>query len=271
MTSGKVALVTGANKGIGKETARQLAALGITVWLGARDDERGRAAEAELEAEGGDVRRVVLDVTDPATIAAAVERIVAERGQLDILVNNAGVSVAGAWNPPSATPVEAVRAVYEVNVFGAIAVTNAVLPLLCRSPAGRIVNVSSQLGSLELASGPPDPAYGEGALLLAYNSSKAALDMVTLLYARELRNTPIKVNAASPGFCATDLNDFRGHLSPAEGAKVLVRAATLPDDGPPPPSSPPTAPPPGDSPPAQDGVDEVSHGDPPDAGGPGGG
>jgi NAD(P)-dependent dehydrogenase (short-subunit alcohol dehydrogenase family) len=226
-----IALVTGANRGVGKETARQLAALGATVWLGVRDESRGRAAEAELRAEGGDVRQVALDVTDPASVEAAAKRIDAEHGRLDILVNNAGVAPAGSWNPPSATPVDVVRTTYEVNVFGVVAVTNALLPLLRRSAAGRIVNVSSELGSFGLAEGPPHPVYGRP-MLLAYNSSKAALDMVTLLYARELEDTPIKVNAVSPGYCATDLNDFQGPLAPAEGARVPVQAATLPDDGP---------------------------------------
>jgi NAD(P)-dependent dehydrogenase (short-subunit alcohol dehydrogenase family) len=230
--AGRVALVTGANKGVGKETARQLAALGCTVWLGARDGSRGREAEAELRGEGGDVRFVELDVTDPATVEAAAKRIDAEHGRLDILVNNAGIAPAGGWNRPSSTPVDAVRAAHEVNVLGVVTVTNALLPLLRRSPAGRIVNVSSELGSLTLMASPPEAAQGPRPELLAYNSSKAALDMATLLYAHELQDTPIKVNAVSPGYCATDLNDFSGPLSPAEGARVPVRAATLADDGP---------------------------------------
>jgi len=230
--TGRIALVTGANKGIGKETARQLAALGCTVWLGARDESRGRATEAELRADGGDVRFVELDVTDPATVEAAAKRIDAEHGRLDILVNNAGIAPEDGWGAPSVTPVDALRTAYEVNVFGVVAVTNVLLPLLRRSPAARIVNVSSELGSLTAIAGPPDPEQGPWPELLAYNSSKAALDMATLLYAHELQDTPIKVNAVSPGYCATDLNDFQGPRSPAEGAQVPVRAATLPDDGP---------------------------------------
>lgn len=232
MTDSKIALVTGANKGIGKETARQLASLGITVWLGARDEQRGRNAEAELRAEGGDVTYVPLDVTDAAMVAAAAKRIEADHDRLDILVNNAGIAVPESWNPPSATPTEALREVYEVNMFGVVTVTNAMLPLIRRSPAGRIVNVSSQLGSIHLASGHADPTYGETPILLAYNTSKTALNATTLLYSRELRDTPIKVMAVTPGYCATDLNNFRGDLSAAEGAQVPVRAATMPDDGP---------------------------------------
>ena len=226
-----IALVTGANKGIGKETARGLAALGMTVWLGARDEDRGRAAEAELREGGGDVRFVPLDVTDAAGIAAVAKAIDADHGRLDVLVNNAGIVGTGFDVVPSATPVDALRAAYETNFFGAVAVTNALLPLLRRSAAGRIVNLSSQLGSLTVIGDPASP-YADTPLLLAYDSSKTALNMATVLLARELQGTAIKVNAVSPGYCATDLNAFTGHLSAADGAKIPVLAATLPDDGP---------------------------------------
>ena len=226
-----IALVTGANKGIGKETARGLAALGMTVWLGARDEDRGRAAEAELREGGGDVRFVPLDVTDAAGIAAVAKAIDADHGRLDVLVNNAGIVGTGFDVVPSTTPVDALRAAYETNVFGAVAVTNALLPLLRRSAAGRIVNLSSQLGSLTVIEDPASP-YADTPLLLAYDSSKTALNMATVLLARELQGTAIKVNAVSPGYCATDLNAFTGHLSAADGAKIPVLAATLPDDGP---------------------------------------
>jgi len=224
-----IALVTGANKGIGREIARQLGGLGVTVWLGARDEVRGRAAEAELREGGADARFVQLDVTDPASVAAAAEVVDAEHGHLDVLVNNAGI--AGPFDvAPSAMTVGALRDLYEVNLFGAVAVTNAFLPLVRRAAAGRVVNVSSELGSLAVAADPP-PEYAE-VTLLAYNSSKTALNMATVLLARELQGTSVKVNAVCPGYCATDLNGFSGHLSPAEGARVAVRAATLPDDGP---------------------------------------
>ena len=226
-----IALVTGANKGIGKETARGLAALGMTVWLGARDEDRGRAAEAELREGGGDVRFVPLDVTDAAGIAAVAKAIDADHGRLDVLVNNAGIVGTGFDVVPSTTPVDALRAAYETNFFGAVAVTNALLPLLRRSAAGRIVNLSSQLGSLTVIGDPASP-YADTPLLLAYDSSKTALNMATVLLARELQGTAIKVNAVSPGYCATDLNAFTGHLSAADGAKIPVLAATLPDDGP---------------------------------------
>lgn len=232
MTQSKVALVTGANKGIGKEVARQLGELGVTVWLGCRDEGRGKAAEAELRAEGLDARLVQLDVTDPTTIHEAKCRIEEEHGRLDILVNNAGIVAADGRRPPSATPVEAMRQVFDINVFGVVAVTNAMLPLLRLSASGRIVNVSSPLGSLTIAAGPASPAASSQSQLLDYSSSKAALNMVTLLYARELLGTPIKVNAVNPGYCATALNNFQGVLSPATGASAVVSAATLPDDGP---------------------------------------
>ena len=226
-----IALVTGANKGIGKETARGLAALGMTVWLGARDEDRGRAAEAELREGGGDVRFVPLDVTDAAGIAAVAKAIDADHGRLDVLVNNAGIVGTGFDVVPSSTPVDALRAAYETNFFGAVAVTNALLPLLRRSAAGRIVNLSSQLGSLTVIEDPASP-YADTPLLLAYDSSKTALNMATVLLARELQGTAIKVNAVSPGYCATDLNAFTGPISAADGAKIPVLAATLPDDGP---------------------------------------
>jgi NAD(P)-dependent dehydrogenase (short-subunit alcohol dehydrogenase family) len=232
MPQSKVALISGANKGLGREAARQLGAQGVTVWLGTRDEGRGRAAEAELRDEGADVRHVTLDVTQEETISAAAKRIDAEHGRLDILLNNAGIVGPAGRALPSAMPVDSLREVYETNVLGVVAVTNAMLPLLRRSPAGRIVNVSSNLGSLAVAAGPGQPAAMSQLTLLDYSSSKAALNMVTLLYARELVGTGITVNSVNPGFCATAMNDFRGVLSPAQGAAVIVRAATQPtEDG----------------------------------------
>jgi NAD(P)-dependent dehydrogenase (short-subunit alcohol dehydrogenase family) len=231
MTS-KIALITGANKGIGYETARQLGAQDMTVLVGARDIERGREAEQALRDGGADARFVQLDVTDPKSIQQATERIEAEFDRLDVLINNAGTAtVARQGYPPSQTSLQDMRAVYEINVFGVVAVTNAMLPLLRRAPAARIVNVSSEVGSIGAQSDPAHP-LGQMPASVQYPSSKAAVNMVTAMYAKELRDTPIKVNAANPGFTATDFNSHRGFRSAAEGAEPSVYLATLPDDGP---------------------------------------
>lgn len=222
-----ICLITGANKGIGFEVARLI---GGTVLVGARDEERGRAAESRLRAEGVDARFVRLDVTDLDTIDAAAKWIDAEYGRLDVLVNNAGIAGTPGSVPPSEVPVETVRTVYETNVFGVVAVTNAMLPLLRRATAARIVNVSSELGSLTQRTDPASPISGVN--LLAYDSAKSALNAITVCYAQELRDTPIKINAVTPGHCATDLNDHSGLLSPEEGAVPIVRAALMDDDGP---------------------------------------
>jgi len=229
-TDRKVVLITGANKGIGLAAARELGRAGHTVLLGARDPGRGAAAAAALAGQGLDVRFVRLDVTDPATIAAAAELIEAEYGRLDILINNAGVS-RDRPHPPDELPVAALREIYETNVFGVVAVTNAMLPLLRRSPAGRIGNVSSGLGTVALLSDPGSPLW-QHANLLGYNSSKAALNAITLIYAGTLRGAGIRVNALSPGFCATDLNNHTGPLSADEGGAHIARQVTRPGDGP---------------------------------------
>jgi NAD(P)-dependent dehydrogenase (short-subunit alcohol dehydrogenase family) len=223
-----IALVTGANKGIGLETARQLGARGATVLAGARDEERGKEAERALQAAGADARFIQLDVTDPGSVQRAADWIDCEYGRLDILVNNAGIA---RGNLPSETDLEAMREVYEVNVFGVIRVTNALLPLLRRAPAARIVNVSSEVGSITSMTDPSSPlAHMPGSL--AYPSSKSALNMITAMYAKELRDTPIKVNAANPGYTKTDLNRNSGFRSVAEGAEASVYLATLPAEGP---------------------------------------
>jgi NAD(P)-dependent dehydrogenase (short-subunit alcohol dehydrogenase family) len=228
----KIALITGANKGIGFETARQLGSQGMTVLAGARDDKRGRAAEDALRQAGIDAHFVQLDVTDATSIHHAAARIEAEFGRLDVLVNNAGTaSVARRGAPPSQTSLDDMRAVYEINVFGAVAVTNAMLPLLRRAPGARIVNVSSEVGSITSQSDPASP-LSQMPASAQYPSSKAALNMLTAMYAKELRDTPIKVNAANPGYTATDFNDHRGFRTAAEGAEPSVYLATLPDDGP---------------------------------------
>jgi NAD(P)-dependent dehydrogenase (short-subunit alcohol dehydrogenase family) len=227
----RIALITGANKGIGMETARQLGGRGFTVLAGARDQERGREAERALRSDGVDARFVRLDVTDDASVAQAADWIERECGSLDVLVNNAGVGPRTRGNPPSQTDLDAMREVYEVNAFGAIRVTNAMLPLLRRAPTARIVNVSSEVGSISSQTDPASPlASMPGSL--AYPSSKAALNMITAMYAKELRATPIKVNAANPGYTKTDLNRNTGFRSVAEGAEASVYLATLPADGP---------------------------------------
>ncbi|PWU43489.1 dehydrogenase [Micromonospora globispora] len=225
-----IALITGANKGIGLATARQLGARGMTVLVGARDAARGREAERTLRDGGADARFVPLDVTDEASVAAAAKLVEHEYGHLDVLVNNAGIVRADGAGLPSATTLATLREVYETNVFGVVAVTNALLPLLRKAPAARIVNVSSEVGSIAVMTEP------QGALFaltsVPYPSSKAALNMITAMYAKELRDTPIKVNAANPGYCATDLNHHSGFRTPEEGAEVSVHLATLPADGP---------------------------------------
>jgi NAD(P)-dependent dehydrogenase (short-subunit alcohol dehydrogenase family) len=223
-----IALVTGANKGIGRETARQFGARGFTVLAGARDSERGLEAERALRADGADVRFVPLDVTGDASVRGAADWIEREYGRLDILVNNAGIA---RGNPPSQTDLTVMHEVYEVNVFGVIRVTNAMLPLLRRAPAARIVNVSSEVGSISAQTDPASPLARIPASL-AYPSSKSALNMITAMYARELRDTPIKVNAANPGYTKTDLNRNSGFRSVTEGAEASVYLATLPADGP---------------------------------------
>jgi NAD(P)-dependent dehydrogenase (short-subunit alcohol dehydrogenase family) len=227
--TGTIAFVSGANKGIGYEIARGLGAQpGTTVLIGARDEQRGRAAADTLAAEGVTARWVRLDVTDSGSAEAAAKWIDEEYGRLDILVNNAGIAISR--DAPSATSPEVMRRTYETNVFGVVSLTNAMLPLLRRAPAARVVNISSGLGSVALASDPQGPWWETN--LLSYNSSKAALNMITVSYAKELRETAIKVNAADPGYCGTDLNQHQGVRTPAQGAAIALRLATLPGDGP---------------------------------------
>src|SRR5580693_7310425 len=212
----------------GLETARQFGARGFTVLVGARDKERGLAAERELRAGGVDARFVLLDVTLDASVREAADWSEREYGRLDILVNNAGIA---RGDPPSQTDLDVMHEVYEVNVFGVIRVTNAMLPLARRAPAARIVNVSSEVGSISSMTDPASP-LGQMPASLAYPSSKAALNMITAIYARDLRDTPIKVNAANPGYTKTDLNRNSGFRSVAEGAEASVHLATLGADGP---------------------------------------
>ena len=222
----KVALVTGANKGIGFETARQLGKMGIIVLLGSREKARGEKAAETLRGEGIDARLIVLDVGDQITIDHAAAKIEREFGKLDILVNNAGILLERI--PPSECQIENLRKTLETNVVGLFAVTKAFLPLLQKATAARIVNVSSALGSLA--------TMGDAQRLenkfLAYSASKAAVNMITVTLGRELAGTKIKVNAAAPGYTATEMNNFSGTQTVAEGAVASVKLATLPDDGP---------------------------------------
>jgi NAD(P)-dependent dehydrogenase (short-subunit alcohol dehydrogenase family) len=228
-TTNRIALVTGANKGIGFEIARQLGQSGARVVVGARDRARGDHAVAALKGEDIDARYVRLDLTDPSAIEAAAADIGRQDGRLDILVNNAGISTRGDGSPGVAN-LDAVRRTFETNFFGTLAVTQAMLPLLRRSASGRIVNVSSGLGSLTHNGDPKSDL--SGVKLMGYNASKAALNMLTVQLAAELRQAGIKVNSADPGFTATDLNGHRGHQTIPQGAAAAIRLALLPDDGP---------------------------------------
>jgi NAD(P)-dependent dehydrogenase (short-subunit alcohol dehydrogenase family) len=232
-----VALVTGANKGIGLQIAKDLAAKGVIVLVGSRDLVNGETAAKSV---GEGAHAIQLDVIDPASIAAAAERIRREFGRLDVLVNNAAITSnvkPGAsfeermkTNVPSSSPLDNIRAVFETNVFGVIAVTQAMLPLLREAPAGRIVNLGSSSGSLTLNSNPNyEHRHVFGA---AYSPSKTALHAISLAFALELEKTPIKVNVACPGYTATDLNNFRGTRTVQQGAREAVRLALLGPDGP---------------------------------------
>lgn len=217
------ALVTGANKGIGYEIAAGLGALGMRVGVGARDDARREEAVAKLQAAGVDAFGVPLDVTDDASVEAAA----ASLDRLDVLVNNAGIT-GSAEQRPTLVAIDTMRRAVEVNVYGVVRVTNAMLPLLRRSAHPRIVNVSSGVGSLTRQAAGGDT----GPISAAYSPSKTFLNAVTIQYVKELADTAIKINLACPGFVATDLNGFRGHRTPEQGAATPIRLATLPDDGP---------------------------------------
>ena len=225
----RVALVTGANQGIGLETAQQLAQQGVTVLIGARNETSGQEAERQLQEKGLDVRFIHLDVTDQNTIDQAAKAIETTFGKLDILVNNAGIN--SPQDGELSTVTEAtLREVFGTNFFGTFRVTQAVLPLLKKAEAARIVNVSSSLGSLTLASEPGTVEWSTP--LLAYNTSKAAMNALTVRLAAELHDTAIKVNSANPGYTASNLNSFQGTQTLEEGAVASVRLALLPDDGP---------------------------------------
>ena len=235
MTEHRVALVTGANQGIGLQIAKDLAAEGLIVLIGARDLAKGRIAAEEI---GERVHAIQLDVTDQSSIDAAAARIAQDFGRLDVLMNNAGISrarpdqpfsVAVQTNLLTEAPIADVRKVFDTNVFGVIAVTQAMLPLLREAPAGRIVITGSSGASLTLNS---DPSNDHRRMFGNYSVSKAAAHAVMLAFALALEDTRIKVNAACPGFTSTALNNFNGKRSLEEGARAPVRLALIGDDGP---------------------------------------
>ncbi|GAA0350360.1 SDR family oxidoreductase [Actinoallomurus spadix] len=230
MSEQTIALVTGANKGIGYEIAAGLGALGWSVGVGARSEEQREAAVVRLRAAGADAFGVPLDVTDDASVAAAARLVEERAGRLDVLVNNAGITGGMPQEPTRVDPATA-RAAVETNVIGVIRVTNAMLPLLRRSASPRIVNMSSSVGSLTRQSDKDDPLKA-GPISGAYAPSKTFLNAVTVQYAKELRDTNILINLGCPGYCATDLNGHRGVRTPEQGAAIAIRLATLPDDGP---------------------------------------
>jgi NAD(P)-dependent dehydrogenase (short-subunit alcohol dehydrogenase family) len=225
MTDNKIALVTGANKGIGKEIARQLGEAGYRVLVGSRDLAKGQQAAAELE---GAVA-VQLEVTDPESVQAAADTIAQEYGRLDVLVNNAAIIPVG---DAGVAEIEAavLRDGFDTNVVGLVAVTQAMLPLLRKAEQARVVNLSTSLASFTLV-GDPESRFASRRTL-AYNATKAAVNMVTVMLANELRGTGILVNAADPGNCATDMGGWQAARTPAQGAAVAVRLATLEADGP---------------------------------------
>ena len=227
----KVGLITGANKGLGLETARQLAQQGVTVLLGARDAAKGEAAAAKLRGEGLDARAVKLDVDAAANFATVAGMIEQEFGRLDILVNNAGIFMdSRGANETSTTPVELLRKTFDTNFFAVVGLTQVLLPLLRKSEAGRIVNLSSILGSNTLHATPGSYVYD--AKTFAYDASKAALNSFTIHLAHELKDTKIKVNSAHPGWVKTDMGGDGATMELVDGAKTSVDLATLGEDGP---------------------------------------
>jgi NAD(P)-dependent dehydrogenase (short-subunit alcohol dehydrogenase family) len=232
MSEAKIALVTGANKGIGYAIATGLGGLGYRVGVGARDEARLETAVEKLRAAGADAFGVPLDVTSDQSVTQAAELIERQAGRLDVLVNNAGISgeVGPGWvQDPTTLDLDLVRRVVETNVIGVIRVTNALLPLLRRSPSPRIVNVSSGVGSVTRQA---DPDIQIGPVMAAYAPSKSFLNAVTVQYARQFAGTNILINAACPGLVATDFTGFLGPRTPEQGAATAIRLATLPDGGP---------------------------------------
>src|SRR5215471_16119686 len=235
--NGKVAFITGANRGLGLETARELGKQGIVVVLGARDSKKGEAAAAKLRDEGITAESLGFDVTKTQDHQKAYDYFAKKHGRLDILVNNAGVlketrisSTGSGPNPVSAVSQEMLLETYETNFFAPVALTRELLPLIRKAPAGRVVNVSSILGSLTLQADPNSPIYAFKTF--AYDASKAALNSFTVHLAYELRDSKIKVNSAHPGWVRTEMGGPDATMEPSEGGKTSAQLATLPEDGP---------------------------------------
>jgi len=229
--SRKIALITGANKGLGYEMARQLGRAGVKVVLAARDPRKGEAAAAKLRGEGLDAQFLKLDVTDKRDYAAAYAFLEKQFGRLDILINNAGISTDPLGSGKVSTTTEdTIRRTFDTNFFGPVALTQALLPLLQKSEAARIVNMSSILASQTLQADPKSPIYDFKSL--AYDASKAALNSLTIHLAHELRDTRIKVNSAHPGWVKTDMGTDAAPMEIPEGAKTGVELALVGDDGP---------------------------------------
>jgi NAD(P)-dependent dehydrogenase (short-subunit alcohol dehydrogenase family) len=235
-TENKIAFITGANRGLGLETARQLGKKGIVVGLGSRDAKKGEAAAAKLRSEGIAAESLRCDVANAEDRKAAYDYFNRKYGRLDILVNNAGVwkesdpATPAESIPTSAVSPEILRETFEANFFAPVALTQTLLPLIRKSPAGRIVNLSSVLGSLTLHSDPKSPIYA--VKVFAYDTSKAAINSFTIHLAHELKDTPIKVNSAHPGWVKTDMGGPNAPMELSEGGKTSAQLATLPADGP---------------------------------------
>ena len=230
----KIALITGANRGLGLETARQLGRSGVTTIIAGRDLAKAEEAATKLRREGLDAGSVQLDVGSRASVQAAVEHVQAQHGRLDILINNAGILPEATAGTDEPLDLDMFTATYATNVFGAVSVIQQFLPLLRNSDAGRIVNVSSRMGSLTERSTPASPWYE--VMVPAYISSKAALNAITVELAKLLRDTPIKVNSICPGWVQTDLggpeNRAAAPMTAEQAAPIIVQMASIPDDGP---------------------------------------
>jgi NAD(P)-dependent dehydrogenase (short-subunit alcohol dehydrogenase family) len=227
--AGRTVLITGANKSIGYETARQLGKLGYRIWLGSRDNERGHAAMETLKREGCDVRVLEIDVASDTSVEAAAATVQAEDGKLDVLINNAGI-LGGQPSSPSEQSIADIKLVYETNVFGPIRVTQAFLPLLKASDHANILMVSSGLGSLAWGSDPSHPYHAVN--VLGYNTSKTALNSVAVAFSKELTADGIHVNSVDPGYTATDFNDHTGYRTVEQAATGIVWLASQGVSGP---------------------------------------
>jgi NAD(P)-dependent dehydrogenase (short-subunit alcohol dehydrogenase family) len=231
-SNSKIALVTGANKGLGFEMSRQLSQQGLTVILAARKLQAAEEAVTKITEEGLKAKAIALDINDSEQIKAAVQTIGEQFGKLDVLINNAGVMLDGEWSTSNASSVsiDIIRKTFDTNFFALIEVTQALLPLILKSPSGRIVNMASIEGSLSLHADPTSFVYDSKPF--AYDASKAAVNSFTVHLAHELRNTSVKVNSAHPGWVKTELGGDGAMMDITEGAKTGVQLATLPDDGP---------------------------------------